>query len=96
MKCNKCNCFTMSLILGWCSCRYSICINYCNHFCKATGNGEKLMQYCPSYQVVEAMKKGYTPQEACEYTIKNMIGSGEPFEAGLIAINNKVNNSCCF
>lgn len=51
------------------------------------------MQFCPSYQVVETMKKGYTPQEACEYTIKNMIGSGDTFEAGLIAINTMVNDS---
>ena len=39
----------------------------------ATGLGEELWKACASFRTVEAMKRGLTPQEACEETILHMI-----------------------
>ena len=38
----------------------------------ATGLGENVMRYCGSYQVVEFMRQGLTPEEACKETIKRI------------------------
>lgn len=39
----------------------------------ATGWGEELLKACASFRTVEAMRRGMTPQEACEHTIRHMI-----------------------
>ncbi len=39
----------------------------------ATGLGEELWKACASFRTVEAMKRGLTPQQACEETILHMI-----------------------
>ncbi len=39
----------------------------------ATGLGEELWKACASFRTVEAMKRGLSPQEACEETILHMI-----------------------
>lgn len=39
----------------------------------ATGLGEVLWKSCASYRTVEAMRRGMTPQEACEDTVLHMI-----------------------
>lgn len=39
----------------------------------ATGLGEELWKACASFRTVEAMKRGLTPQQACEETIAHMI-----------------------
>lgn len=57
----------------------------------ATGDGETLMKYCPSFQVVELMRQGYSPCDACERVLKNIVNREKKmFEAGLIALNIKV------
>lgn len=38
----------------------------------ATGWGEELWKACASFRTVEAMKRGMSPQEACEDTIRHM------------------------
>ena len=38
----------------------------------ATGLGENVMRYCGSYQVVEFMRQGLSPEEACKETIKRI------------------------
>lgn len=38
----------------------------------ATGLGENVMRYCGSYQVVEFMRQGMTPEQACVETIKRI------------------------
>lgn len=38
----------------------------------ATGLGENVMRYCGSYQVVEFMRQGMSPEEACIETIKRI------------------------
>ena len=40
----------------------------------ATGLGENVMRYCGSFLVVEFMRQGLTPEEACVATIKRIAG----------------------
>lgn len=39
----------------------------------ATGNGEELWKACASFRTVEAMRRGMTPQEAAEDTVRQML-----------------------
>ncbi len=39
----------------------------------ATGIGEEVIRICGSFLVVEGMRRGYSPQEACEKTLKRII-----------------------
>ena len=49
------------------------------------------MKYCPSHQVIQFMRDGRSPQEACDAVIKSMLSkNGGWFEAVLIAMDNKV------
>lgn len=63
------------------------------NYAKATGDGEKIMQYCPSFHIVQLLKSGKSPQEACEEVVREMkegSTTGECFEVGVIALNPKV------
>jgi N4-(beta-N-acetylglucosaminyl)-L-asparaginase len=61
--------------------------------CTATGNGEYLLRTLGAFLVVELMRNGKTPQQACEEAIKRVIAkhkdSTEEFQIGLIALNKK-------
>ena len=51
------------------------------------------MQFCPSFHIVQLMKNGRSPQQACDEVVREMKReSARPFEVGLIALNNKVIN----
>ena len=50
------------------------------------------MQFCPSYQIVQHLRTGASPQEACERVITDMLlQTNKWFEVGLIALDTKVN-----
>lgn len=58
----------------------------------ATGDGDKIMCYCPSFQIVQLMKQGSTPMDACRAVLEDIIRKSSPgrcFEIGLIALNMK-------
>lgn len=58
----------------------------------ATGMGEAIMKNVSSFLVVELMRQGKSPQEACETAIKRIIGNSpdyKDFQAAIIAINKK-------
>jgi N4-(beta-N-acetylglucosaminyl)-L-asparaginase len=59
--------------------------------CTATGHGEYLLRTLGAFLVVEFMRNGMNPQEACEAAIKRVISkhksSKEEYQIGLIAIN---------
>ncbi|XP_076830790.1 N(4)-(Beta-N-acetylglucosaminyl)-L-asparaginase isoform X2 [Brachyhypopomus gauderio] len=58
----------------------------------ASGDGDKIMCYCPSFQVVERMRQGLSPKEACCSVltdIRNKLGEDKCFEISLIALNMK-------
>lgn len=57
----------------------------------ATGDGERIMQFCPSYQIVQHMRTGDSPQAACDRVVTDMLTqTNKWFEVGLIALDNKV------
>ena len=59
----------------------------------ATGDGDVMMRYCPSYRVVHLMREGVSVQDACDRVILEMKERhGAPFEVGIIALNMKVRN----
>lgn len=41
--------------------------------CVATGYGEDILKVCGSFLVVEKMREGMTPQEACQFAIKRIV-----------------------
>ncbi|XP_048457077.1 N(4)-(Beta-N-acetylglucosaminyl)-L-asparaginase isoform X2 [Rhincodon typus] len=58
----------------------------------ATGDGDKIMCFCPSFHVVQLMKQGLSPTDACQSVIQdicNRVGKKDIFEIGLIALNMK-------
>ena len=58
----------------------------------ATGLGEEVLKTVGSYLVVELMRQGKSPQEACELAIKRIIEKTpnfEDFQVGYIAVNKK-------
>ena len=58
----------------------------------ATGLGENVMRYCASYQVVENMRHGMSPTEACAEAIRRIARTdpkGMDLAINFIAINKK-------
>lgn len=58
----------------------------------ATGLGELVMKTCGSFLIVELMRQGMTPQEACEAGVKRIadkLGDYAEYQVGFIALNKK-------
>jgi len=58
----------------------------------ATGRGEEVIKTCGSFMVVENMRRGMSPQEACEDVVKRIIkwhGGKADFQDNFVAINKK-------
>lgn len=60
----------------------------------ATGVGELVLKTLGSFLIVELMRQGYSPQEACEEGIRRIIEKypsymGEAFQIGYLALNMK-------
>ncbi len=58
----------------------------------ATGMGEEVVRTVGSFLVVELMRQGKSPQEACETAVKRIIHKNKDnldFQIGFIAINKK-------
>ncbi|TDN95027.1 N4-(beta-N-acetylglucosaminyl)-L-asparaginase [Salegentibacter sp. 24] len=58
----------------------------------ATGMGEEIMKNVSSFLVVELMRQGKSPQEACEIAIKRIIRSNnryKDFQVALLALNKQ-------
>jgi N4-(beta-N-acetylglucosaminyl)-L-asparaginase len=58
----------------------------------ATGLGEEVVKTVGSFLVVELMRQGYTPQEACEKAINRIVTSNSQknkFQVAYIAMNKK-------
>ncbi len=57
----------------------------------ATGLGESIIRICGSFLIVELMRQGRSPQEACEEAVKRLIAKNEKdikdIQAGFLAIN---------
>jgi len=58
----------------------------------ATGQGEEVVKTVGSFLVVELMRQGRTPQEACEEAVNRIVKNNskhQDFQVGYIAINKK-------
>ncbi len=56
----------------------------------ATGRGEEITRTCGSFAVVEYMRHGKSPQEACEAVVQHLIArvpSARPYQMAYIAID---------
>lgn len=56
----------------------------------ATGLGESIIRICGSFLIVELMRQGRTPQEACEEAVKRLVAKNkgiQDIQAGFLAIN---------
>lgn len=59
--------------------------------CTATGLGELVLVNCSSFLVVEFMRQGLSPKEACQQAVERIISknSSKDAQVGLIALNKK-------
>lgn len=58
----------------------------------ATGVGEEVIRTVGSFLIVELMRQGYSPQEACEEGVRRIMKKNEgrkDFQIGFLAINKK-------
>ncbi|MEM8798982.1 MAG: N(4)-(beta-N-acetylglucosaminyl)-L-asparaginase [Pseudomonadota bacterium] len=52
----------------------------------ATGNGDVMMRFLPTYHTVELMREGHTPDEAARLALKRIHKKGYVFDGGIIAL----------
>ncbi len=60
----------------------------------ATGQGEEIARTCGSYAIVEHMRQGKTPQEACEAVVQHLINrvpTSQKFQMAYLAIDKQGN-----
>lgn len=59
----------------------------------ATGVGEEVVRTCGSHTVIELMRQGLSPEEACRRTVQRIVkkrgAKAKELQVGYIAINNK-------
>lgn len=58
----------------------------------ATGLGETIIRICGSFLIVELMRQGRSPQEACEETVRRLVAKSKnssDIQAGFLAINKE-------
>ncbi len=58
----------------------------------ATGLGESIIKICGSFLIVELMRQGRTPQEACEEAVRRLIAKNKninDIQAGFLAVNKE-------
>jgi N4-(beta-N-acetylglucosaminyl)-L-asparaginase len=56
----------------------------------ATGLGESIIRVCGSFLIVELMRQGRSPQEACEEAVKRLVAKNkniQEIQAGFLALN---------
>lgn len=58
----------------------------------ATGLGESIIRICGSFLIVELMRQGRSPQEACEEAVRRLIAKNkniQDIQAGFLAMNKE-------
>ena len=63
----------------------------------ATGMGEEVLKTVGTYLIVELMRQGKTPQEACEEGVKRIVESNpnyKNFQVGYVALNKQGEYGC--
>ena len=52
----------------------------------ATGIGETILRYCASFWIVEAMRAGASPQDACERFVRWIVGERPAYAEDMVAV----------
>jgi N4-(beta-N-acetylglucosaminyl)-L-asparaginase len=52
----------------------------------ATGNGDVMMRFLPTYHTVELMREGASPSEAASAAIDRILAKGYRFDGGIVAL----------
>lgn len=52
----------------------------------ATGNGDVMMRFLPTYHTVELMREGVPPQEAAAEALRRILVKGYRFDGGVVAL----------
>ena len=65
----------------------------------ATGVGEEIVRICGSHTVVELMRQGYSPEEACKLAVERLVKlrgveKAKNLQIGLIALDKAGNYGC--
>ncbi|KAK3741571.1 hypothetical protein QZH41_012516, partial [Actinostola sp. cb2023] len=55
----------------------------------ATGNGDVMTRFLPTYQAVEFMRQGYTPAQASQMALARIGKRYKDFVGSIIAVNKK-------
>jgi isoaspartyl peptidase/L-asparaginase-like protein (Ntn-hydrolase superfamily) len=58
----------------------------------ATGKGEAVIKICGSFLIVELMRQGFTPKEACIEAVRRIVSKQKDyknFQVGFIALNKQ-------
>ena len=59
----------------------------------STGVGEEVVRVCGSHTIVELMRQGYSPEEACKKTVERIVkrngNNARNVQVGFIALNKK-------
>lgn len=55
----------------------------------ATGNGDVMMRFLPSYQTVENMRRGMSPSEAAQEALARIRKKGYKIGGAIVAVNKK-------
>jgi N4-(beta-N-acetylglucosaminyl)-L-asparaginase len=59
----------------------------------ATGVGEEVVRICGAHTVIELMRQGYSPQDACKAAVARIVkrngSKARNVQVGFIALNNK-------
>ncbi|MBT8401735.1 MAG: N(4)-(beta-N-acetylglucosaminyl)-L-asparaginase [Rhodothermia bacterium] len=53
----------------------------------ATGDGDVMMRFLPTYHTVELMRQGASPEEAAREAIRRITGKGYNFDGAIVALN---------
>jgi N4-(beta-N-acetylglucosaminyl)-L-asparaginase len=64
----------------------------------ATGHGEESIKVCSSFLVVEKMREGMSPMQACSYVCQRIVDrhNGKPFfNVKIVALNKNGEYGCC-
>lgn len=52
----------------------------------ATGNGDVMMRFLPTYHTVELMRAGASPEEAARAAVDRILAKGYHFDGGIVAL----------
>ena len=57
----------------------------------ATGDGDQILRFCPCVRVVDALRAGLSPDEACEKVLADIAGrvDGTMFEMAVVAVDRR-------